>query len=241
MNAKEVAICDPQEHTEGQDADSDGSAIPGVGPPSIPNNTTNPVEQLAAVYRDYPGLRALIRRRVQDPQLAADILQDAAVTTLEKLRAGEIAHPSGIGGYLYRVALNHVRNYRRKDRSALSSSAELDALWDSDDNPAVVQIDRAGWAKAARLMLEELETPRDRELLVRFYLNDESKESICSSLGLSDEHFDRVLYRARHRFRALIERRGFKKLDLFALAIFGVCVSTLCSAIAFSAFAMRIT
>jgi predicted RNA polymerase sigma factor len=43
---------------------------------------------LAAVYRDYPGVRALILRRVRDPDLAADILQDAAVITREKLRNG---------------------------------------------------------------------------------------------------------------------------------------------------------
>src|SRR5579862_7503796 len=94
----------------------------------LPAPVSDPASYLAAVYRDYPGLRALIMRRVRDPQLAADILQDAAVTTLEKLRAGEIAHPSNIGGFLYRVALNHLRNFRRKDRGAVSSSAELESL-----------------------------------------------------------------------------------------------------------------
>ena len=31
----------------------------------------DPVAHLAAVYRDYPGLRALILRRVRDPEIAA--------------------------------------------------------------------------------------------------------------------------------------------------------------------------
>jgi RNA polymerase sigma-70 factor (ECF subfamily) len=174
----------------------------------------------------------LIIRRVRDPQVAADILQDAAVTTLEKLRAGEIAQPSCIGGYLYRVALNHLRNYRRKDRTALSSSADLESLPDGEDNRDMAGVDRAQWAKAARLMLDELPTSRDRELLVRFYLNDECKEEICASLGLSDEHFNRVIFRARNRFRALLERRGYVKLDLLVLVIVGVCASAVCAAIA---------
>src|SRR6202035_4132610 len=97
-------------------------------------------------------------------------------TTLEKLRAGEIAQPSGIGGYLYRVALNHLRNYRRKDRTALSSSADLESVPDRNDSPDVAGIDRAHWARATRRVLDELPTARDRDLLVRFYLNDESKE-----------------------------------------------------------------
>ena len=190
------------------------------------------VEHLAAVYRDYPGLRALIMRRVRDPQLAADILQDAAVTTLEKLRAGQIAQPSNIGGYVYRVALNHLRNYRRKDRGALTSSEELDSLPERDDEPATAEIDRARWALAARLMLRELPTARDRDLLVRFYLNDESKEDICTSLGLSDEHFNRVIFRARNRFRELLERRGYGKFDLLSWAILGLWSGSVCSAMA---------
>ena len=169
-------------------------------------------------------------RRVRDPQVAADILQDAAVTTLEKLRAGEIAHPSRVGGYVYRVALNHLRNYRRKDRTAVSNSTDLESLPDHDDNPDIAEIDQAQWAKAARLMLEELPAARDRDVLVRFYLKDESKEDLCASLGLSDAHFNRVIFRARNRFRALLERRGYGKADLLSLALLGVCTGVICSA-----------
>jgi RNA polymerase sigma-70 factor (ECF subfamily) len=195
-----------------------------AGSPSTEPSSLDPVEHLAAVYRDYPGLRALIMRRVRDPQVAADILQDAAVTTLEKLRAGEIAQPSCIGGYLYRVALNHLRNFRRKDRTAVSSSDDLESLPDRNQDSDIAAIDRSRWAHAARRMLEELPTARDRDLLVRFYLNDESKEDISASLGLSDEHFNRVIFRARNRFRALLERRGYGKLDLFSLVILALCL-----------------
>jgi RNA polymerase sigma-70 factor (ECF subfamily) len=188
----------------------------------------DPVEHLAAVYRDYPGLRALIIRRVRDPQLAADILQDAAVTTLEKLQAGKIAQPENMGGYLYRVALNHLRNYRRKDRTAISSSEDLESVPDRDDNPDIAGIDQARWAHTTRRMLDELPTPRDRDLLIRFYLKDECREGICSSLGLTEEHFNRVIFRARNRFRALLERHGYGKLDVLSLAILGLCFGILC-------------
>src|SRR5215470_2214468 len=103
----------------------------------VPRPVSDPVSYLAEVYRDFPGLRALILRRVHDPEVAADILQDAAVTTLEKLRSGEIAHPENVGGYLYRVALNHLRNHRRKDRSTLSNAAALDEVPASEND--------AGW------------------------------------------------------------------------------------------------
>ena len=187
----------------------------------------DPVSQLSAVYRDYPGLRALILRRVRDPEVAADILQDAAVTTLEKLRSGEIAHPDNLGGYLYRVAINHLRNHRRKDHSAQSSAEGLEELRDEvEADPEWEHVGRPQWAEAARRMLEEMPATRDRELLVRFYLNDEAKDALCSELHLSNEHFNRVIFRARNRFRELLERHGFWKSDLLGIVAIGICLGS---------------
>jgi RNA polymerase sigma-70 factor (ECF subfamily) len=202
------------------------AALPEMLPAQsdVPAPVTDPASHLAAVYRDFPGLRALILRRVRDPELAADILQDAAVTTLEKLRRGEIARPQNLGGYLYRVALNHLRNHRRKDRSALSSPEALDQLPASDNDPHCENVGTPQWATAVRRMLEELPAARDRELLVRFYLDDEDRERICRDLRLSEEHFNRVIFRARNRFRELIEHRGFRKADLLTLAAIGLCM-----------------
>jgi RNA polymerase sigma-70 factor (ECF subfamily) len=182
-----------------------------------PAPVADPISHLAAVYRDFPGLRALILRRVRDPDVAADILQDAAVTTLEKLRRGEIAHPENVGGYLYRVALNHLRNHRRKDRTAVSSSDSLEDLRGPEEDPDWDRVGRPQWAEAARRMLAEMPAARDREVLIRFYLNDEDKEQICRALRLSADHFNRVIFRARNRFRELLEEKGLGKADLLAI------------------------
>ncbi len=207
--------------------DEQEQAAPASLPPTsdVPAPISDPVSQLSAVYRDYPGLRALILRRVRDPEVAADILQDAAVTTLEKLRSGEIAHPENLGGYLYRVAINHLRNHRRKDHTGQSSAEGLEELRDEDENdPEWEHVGRPQWAAAARRMLDEMPGTRDRELLVRFYLNDEAKEALCLELRLSSEHFNRVIFRARNRFRELLERRGFWKSDLLGVLAIGICL-----------------
>jgi RNA polymerase sigma-70 factor (ECF subfamily) len=190
--------------------------------PQIPAPVADPIAHLSAVYRDFPGLRALILRRVDDPEVAADILQDAAVTTLEKLRKGEISHPENVGGYLYRVALNHLRNHRRKDRTSASRAHLVDELAADETDPEWERVGRPQWAAAARRMLEEMPAARDREVLRRFYLNDEEKEVICESLRLSQEHFNRVIFRARNRFRELLENRGLWKADLLTLVALGL-------------------
>ncbi|HVN46493.1 MAG TPA: sigma-70 family RNA polymerase sigma factor [Steroidobacteraceae bacterium] len=208
--------------------DVDEQAAPAgmLAPQSdLPAPVADPVSYLAAVYRDFPGLRALILRRVRDPEVAADILQDAAVTTLEKLRTGEIAHPENLGGYLYRVALNHLRNHRRKDRSALSSADGLEELPASESDTDWERVRGRQWATAARRMLDEMPVARDREVLVRFYLDDEDREKICHELQLTEEHFNRVIFRARNRFRELVEHRGFRKADLLSIIAIGLCTS----------------
>lgn len=191
--------------------------------PSAALRGDEPPVDLSAFYRDYAGLRSLIIRRVGDPEAAADILQDAIVTTLQKLRDGEIDNPEFIGGYIYRVALNHLRNYRRKDKSELSDARDIEALADQANIPADMEVQRGQWAQAARNVLIGLPTSRDREILVRFYLDEEDKDSICSSLGLSEAHFIRVIFRARNRFRLLLERSGYHKADLLSLALWILC------------------
>lgn len=198
---------------------------------TLPTPVPDPVSHLSAVYRDYPGLRALILRRVRDPEVAADILQDAAVTTLEKLRSGEIAHPENVGGYLYRVALNHLRNLRRKDRTAVAKAAAFGEPNSLEDDAEWERAGRPQWAQAARRVLDELPAARDRELLVRFYLNDEDKEIICLQLGLSREHFNRVIFRARNRFRELLRQHGLGKSDLLAVVAVSVCLTGAAAAV----------
>ena len=104
----------------------------------------------------------------------------------------------------------------------MSSPADLELLTD-ESNRDIADIERAQWARVARMILDEMPTARDREVIVRFYLEDESREDICAALALSDEHFNRVIFRARNRFRALLERHGFAKLDLLALTTFALC------------------
>ena len=55
---------------------------------------------------------------------------------------------------------------------------------------------------------------RDRDLLLRYYVHEEEKPEICRALGLDSLHFNRVLYRAKQRFREILERSGDPQLTL---------------------------
>jgi RNA polymerase sigma-70 factor (ECF subfamily) len=56
--------------------------------------------------------------------------------------------------------------------------------------------------KMIRKLLQEM-SERDRQILYRFYIAEEDKDRICADLPLSSLHFNRVLHRARERYRDL--------------------------------------
>jgi RNA polymerase sigma-70 factor (ECF subfamily) len=167
-----------------------------------------------AILRNMAGLRSQLARVTGNAELASDLLQDALVTTLQKLRAGELRDPEHLDGYVYRVALNHWRNLRRKDRLRVVHSGMISDTPDSAvANAAPAELEADQWARLVKQVLQEVRLVRDRELLVRFYLQDESKEDLCRAFGLTELHFNRVIHRARDRFRELLERHGLSRDD----------------------------
>ncbi|HMN44561.1 MAG TPA: sigma-70 family RNA polymerase sigma factor [Povalibacter sp.] len=179
---------------------------------------------LALIESQYTGLLRLLRQKLRNEQLAADALSQALITTLEHLDAGRISEPQLIGGYIFQVAMNQMRNHRRKmaERSERRADPEaVDALpapdtgIDKDLEPAI--------ATKVRSVIEALSTTRDREIVKRFYLDEEDKASICSDMGLSALHFDKVIFRARQRMRGLLESQGLRGSDFFSLLI--ICVT----------------
>lgn len=170
--------------------------------------------------RHYAGLHSLLRHRIKDPTVAAEMLNEAVATAISHMRTGRIAEPDRLAGYVYRVALNLYRNYRREfdNRGDIrAKTADIDQYADAAiAGPDVMD---ATIARQVRIIIEELPTPRDREIVKRFYLDEEDKAAICASLGLSPLHFDKVLFRARQRMRTLLEDKGFDKVDLLSFVL----------------------
>ncbi len=172
------------------------------------------------IARHYVGLRLLIAQRAGDPNVAADILNEAACRTWEKWQAGRIERPELIAGYIFQVAMNLLRNHRRAVASRLQRRintgdlAALHAPIEEDDRTAENQL-----AVRVRKLISSMSTERDQVILTRFYLDEEGKESICRELGLEPLQFDKVLHRARGRLRHLLESQGLRRPDIFSVLI----------------------
>src|SRR3954464_13813243 len=160
-----------------------------------------------------PGVLAVLRfgafHRWVD---AEDLTQETLHIVMERVRARTIDDPRKVFAFAAATARNLALNAARKalrqqtvvdselvDELAQNLEMEQNELSDADD----VQL-----AEAVMSLLDELPTERDRQLLVRFYLEGVEKQQLCRELGLSPKHFDRVLMRARSRLRTIIERRA---------------------------------
>lgn len=151
----------------------------------------------------------LLRRWTRDDDAAKELFQETFHRALEKLRAGELREPERLSSYLVGLAKNLATYHYRKDdrRSAYHGDSDQDAEFSDPSSGLLARLLDREKAILVRRVLAELPTARDREILSRFYLVEEDSKTICAELGLAAEHFKRVLFRARQRYRALFETR----------------------------------
>jgi len=167
------------------------------------------------VRRYQRGLNYLLRRRTRDPQLALDLAQETFRIAIEKLRQSPIEQVERVGAYLRGTALNLAIADTRKHtrRGTTADSDAIDAA--ADDAPGPFEhVSGEQVQRLVRKLLDELPVPRDREILIKTYLEDQDKSAICEALGVDAAHYNRVLFRAKQRFRELLttaaSQRGLK-------------------------------
>jgi RNA polymerase sigma-70 factor (ECF subfamily) len=193
--------------------------VPFTAPPSLGagRREIDPAEISGLISKDYVGLRILIARRTGDPHVAADLLNDAVCTAWEKWRAGLIERPNQIAGYIFQVAMNLLRNRRRMVAERADRRTDLELLdrlqVSAEPEPHVEE----EIARRVKDMIRAMDSQRDRVILVRFYLDEEDKESICRDLRLTPAQFDKVLHRARKRLRQLLESSGLRGSDFLSI------------------------
>jgi len=157
------------------------------------------------------GVRVILRHVARDPALADDLHQETFRVGIERIRAGALRDESQPGAFLAGLARNlAIDHFRKARRNVPEDEAGLDRT-PSAAPSALEQLERQEDAVRVAQVLEALPTERDRAVLRRFYLGQEDKDALCEELGVDRLQFNRILHRARERFRALWAPRDISR------------------------------
>ena len=161
------------------------------------------------VERYSRGLRYLLIRRTGDEERAKDLLQETFCIAIEKLRSTEIDSPDRLAGYLRGIAIRVALNAgRKRRREPAPMDIEAVAAIPDRETRQFQKVSSEQTMSAVTTLLDSMPVERDRDLLIRFYVYDQDKPEICRALGLDSLHFNRVLFRAKGRFRKILEKTG---------------------------------
>ena len=164
---------------------------------------------MAELYQLFSkGIRFYLCRQL-GPQEIDDKVHDTFVVVVQAIRKGELREPQRLMGFVRTVVRRQVAAHIDRVVHTRREQTELDATMrvaDPRGNPEEAAIFRQR-NTLIRQVLGEL-SPRDREILTRFYLLEESQEQICTEMSLSETQFRLLKSRAKARFGEL----GKKKL-----------------------------
>ncbi len=152
-----------------------------------------------------PGILLMLEQRTQDQQLAVDLYQDTFVIVIERLRGKSLNEPHKLGAFIYGTGKNLlIGDLRKKARRKTFADTDIVSETADSNSGPFQNVNRDEEARIVRQIISSMRSKRDRTLLMRFYIDEEEKENICLELNLSSLHFNRVLFRARRRFRELL-------------------------------------
>jgi RNA polymerase sigma factor (sigma-70 family) len=141
-----------------------------------------------SLYRIFRGgVRVYLSRRVSYEDVD-DRVHDAFMVVVEAIRAGTLRDPERLLGFVRTVArrqvgVDHQHYWKRRDRAAVRN----EDVRDRGLNPEQLALRR----ERVRVMEEKLVRMRasDREILVRFYRDEQTEAEICEGMQLTATQF----------------------------------------------------
>jgi RNA polymerase sigma factor (sigma-70 family) len=161
-------------------------------------------EELYTVFAK--GVRFFLWRQLGIQDLD-DRVHDIFLMVVQAIQRGELREPERLMGYVRSVVRRQTAGYIRCAVNARRSQVVVDpalTLSDRAPDPERTAIERQHTQVAMRI-LQSLPR-RDREVLMRFYLLEQSPEEICGDLEITETQFRLIKSRAKSRYGELGRR-----------------------------------
>lgn len=153
------------------------------------------------------GIRYFLLRNL-GPEDLDDKVHDCFVIVTQAIQNGELREPERLMGYVRTVVKRQIAAsidvavHQRRTRADFEDSLFTLSDWRENPERSMMASQRA---EIARKVLNGV-SRRDREILNRFYVLEQSQERICSEMGLSYNQFRLLKSRAKARFGELGKR-----------------------------------
>jgi RNA polymerase sigma-70 factor, ECF subfamily len=176
------------------------------------------MEQLYKLFSR--GIRYYLCRQL-GPQEIEDKVHDTFLIVVNAIRRGDLREPDRLMGFVRTVVRRQVAAYietavhTRREQTDLETGITVADRKQNPEQEAMMR-EKAALMKSALGALSE----RDREILVRFYLQEQPQEQICEEMSLTETQFRLLKSRAKAKFGEI----GRKKLT--TSGIFSVLVRT---------------
>lgn len=165
-------------------------------------------EGMEELYRVFSrGIRYYLCRQL-GPQELDDRVHDVFLIVVQAIQRGDLREPDRLMGFVRTVVRRQVA--AQIDLAVHSRKEEVDLevgsrVADLRHNPERNAADR----QRAELMKQVLRSlaAKDREILTRFYLHEQSQEEICEEMSLNETQFRLLKSRAKARFGELGRRK----------------------------------
>jgi RNA polymerase sigma factor (sigma-70 family) len=163
------------------------------------------MEELYRVFEK--GIRFYFCRQLGIQELD-DKVHDTFLIVVQAILRGDLREPERLMGFVRTVVrrqvaacIDHIIQSRRDEQELEVGGRVADSRRDPEQAAAFRQK-----VKFMRDVLDEL-GPKDREILTRFYLEEQPQEEICRDMHLTDTQFRLLKSRAKSRFGQLGQRR----------------------------------
>lgn len=174
----------------------------------VQQNEKAALEELYSLFSR--GIKFLLIRQLGRQDIE-DRLHDTFLTVVQAIQRGELREPDRLMGFVRTIVRRQIAAYfdrnstRRREELIIDNMARLPDGQTSPEEQAI-------GVQNSEIMAEILKdcSRRDREILTRFYLLEQSQEEICASMGITETQFRLLKSRAKARFTEEGRRRVAK-------------------------------
>jgi RNA polymerase sigma-70 factor (ECF subfamily) len=151
----------------------------------------------AELYRRFaPRVRLYGRRHLRSEAAADDLAQDVMLTTIERLRAGEVRQPEQIGSFILGTSRMMAHGERRVAQRREALAARFMDTEVATAPPSIAALDAPRVAGCLRALAE-----RERLVVLLTFYADREAPRIAADLGVSPGAVRVIRHRAMARLR----------------------------------------